>query len=585
MKFNIKFILVIALLFSFFSCKDDFLTEVDPNGVSTGIFWSNLDETESSLTGVYGAMLHTYVHGIGGDANRSDMGFPRNRTNPSGNNVAFHYKTFNNGTRDIGFQWDGSYQVIFRANQVIEGLERLKGESGIDQERWTVQMAQARFFRGLVHFYLHNVFNNGQIIIRDKVPVTNADFNKAVSSSEEVISFYRADLKFAYENLPAKYNADASNVGRATAGAAATILGTSHLYQKEYNEALTYLDDVINNSDYGYELVRDMSLLFTTAGEFNKESIFEINYSLDVQLEDSQWDEGSFNSRLARYTAPNGKGGGGSDHFFPTAWVTHAYANEPLDTLDSRNFVSDGMGGTRKRNVSLRASSMIALTQDVDTEYYLEPSFPELCAISSGSFSWYKKYTNHDIADREHSTGLTPWKSGKNLTLNRLAEVYLMRAECKIQTGDIDGAIDDMNAVRARWGLQLLGVSDGSNHAFDEVTYTAESLMAHLMYIERPLELSIEGNSLRSTDLRRWGITKQRFQDLAAMDWHTTGYVFVDSNGASATCGNSLLNEGVSTSGNGDVKEFELAAQNYIEELHAYFPIPLSEVQNNSSIN
>ena len=582
MKNILKTILLFALLLQGYSCSDTFLDEFNPNGVSTDIFWSDLDETESSLTAVYGAMLHTYVHGIGADATRSDLGFPRNRINPSGNNTSFYFKTFNNGIRDIRFQWDASYQVIFRANQVIEGLESLQGQDGIDMERWTLQMAQARFFRGLVHYYLNNVFNNGEIIIRDRVPRSNEDFNKPVSSAQEVIDFYRTDLEYAYANLPAKYEDTPFNKGRVTAGAAATILGTSYLYQGAYAEAIPYLNDVIDNSAYGYELVRDMSLLFTTAGEFNKESIFEINYSLESQLEDSQWDEGSFNSRLARYTAPNNRGGGGADHFFPTAWITKAYADEPLDTEDPRNYVDDGAGGTKLRNVSLRASSMIALGQDEHTEYYGFASFPELCGLSSGSFSWYKKYTNHDINGREHDTGLTPWKSGRNVTLNRLAEVYIMRAECKIQTGDIDGAIDDMNKVRERWGLQLLGPSDGSAHSFDDVDYTAETLMHHLMYIERPLELSIEGNSLRTTDLRRWGIAKQRFQELAALEFHTENYQFTNSSGEAATCNASLLLEGP---GNNTIKEFELAADNYVESVHDYLPIPLSEVQNNSSIN
>ncbi len=583
MKFNIKYILLLGLFFSISACQD-YLEAVDPNGVSTDIFWSNLDETDSSLTGVYGSMLHTYVHNIGNEAMRSDIAFPRSRTNPNGRGVAYHFKTFNNGDRDMGLQWDACYQVAFRANQVIEGLEGLKDEPNIDLDRWTVQMGQARFFRGLVHFYLHNIFNNGEIIIRDRVPVTIEDFNKALSSSREVIDFYREDLLYAYQNLPAKYDDSPSNIGRVTAGAAAIILGTSHLYQGEYDESLVYLNDVIDNSAYGYELVRDMNLLFTTAGEFNAESIFEINYSLEAQLEDTQWDEGSFNSRMARLTAPNGKGGGGADHFFPTSWLTYAYANEPLDTLDARNFVDDGAGGTRLRGVSLRSSAMVAVAQDVDTEYYMEPSFPEACLISSGSFSWFKKYTNHDIAEREHDTGLTPWKSGRNIVLNRLAEAYLMRAECKIQTGDLSGALKDMNEIRKRWALQLLGPSDGSNHAFDEINYTAASLMEHLMHVERPLELSIEGNALRSTDLRRWGIAKQRFQDLAALDWHTQRFNFTDSNGASASCNNSLLVEGLNNNGAG-IKEFELSAENYIESLHDYFPIPLSEVQNNSAIN
>lgn len=583
MKSKIIKLMALAAILSLPACTD-YLEELNPNGVSTDIYWSDLEETETTLTAVYGAMLHTYLHNIHIEAVRTDQGFPRDRRNPSGNGVPFYQQSFNNGTGEIDRKWEAAYQVIFRANQVIEGLERI--ENPTDPARWTRQMAQARFFRGLVHFYLHATFNQGSIIIRDAVPRSIADFNKPLSPSEEVIAFFREDLRYAYENLPARYDDSPQHKGRATAGAAATILGTSHLYEGEYADALTYFNDVIENPAYGYELVYDPKLLFTSAGEFNAESILEINYTVDVQPEDSQWDEESFNTRLARYTAPNPLGGGGADHILPSAWISHAYANEPLDTRDPRNYVADGAGGTRLRKVPLRASSMIALVQDIDTEYYLAPSAAELCPFPNLSFSFYKKYTNHDIVSHEDQTGLTGWKSGKNLVLNRLADVYLMRAEARIQTGDIAGALRDINEVRKRWGLRLLGPSNGSPHDFDEETYTAASLMDHLMFVEKPLEMAIEGHSIRSIDMRRWGISRARFQELAAQHFYLTDFEFTRADGSPGRCNNSLLVEGSSPNATlPAIREYELAAENYNPDLHDYFPIPLSEIQNNSSIN
>ena len=79
---------------------------------------------------------------------------------------------------------------------------------------------------------------------------------KSTSSSDKVIEFFRKDLVYAYENLPYSWDSD----GKVTKGTAATILGTSHLYQEEYTEAMKYFDEVINDSKYGYELVEDMDL-------------------------------------------------------------------------------------------------------------------------------------------------------------------------------------------------------------------------------------------------------------------------------------------------------------------------------------
>ncbi|TXF86670.1 RagB/SusD family nutrient uptake outer membrane protein [Neolewinella aurantiaca] len=574
---------LLFVAFFTFSCDDDYLEEANPNGVSTDIFWSNLEETESSLTSVYGATLHTYFVALGDGVLRGDMAFPRDRLNPSGRGLDYYYQRFNNGTQTVGFKWDAAYQVIFRANQTIEGLQALEGT--VDEERWLTQMAQARFFRGLAHFYLHTTFNEGSIIIRDKVPQSVEDFNKLLAPSSEVIAFVREDLEYAYANLPASYAL--GNQGRVTAGTAATILGNSYLYSGQFEEAIPYYRDVIENEAYGYELVEDMSLLFTEAGEFNKESIYEINYTLDVQLEDSQWDEESFNNRYGRYTAPKGLGGAGTDDWFPAAWITYEYMHEQLDPLDARNIVSDGTGGTRMRSASLRASAMVALVQDIDTEYYLRPSVPIACPFNRLGFSNWKKYSNHDIAANEADLGGTSWKSGRNVIVNRLAEVYINLAECQIETGDLAGALANLNAVRARWGLVLLGQPDGTNHTFDGIDYNAETLMQHLMFVEKPLELSAEGHATRAIDLRRWGITKQRFEELAELDFHVIDYQYPTEDGDTAKRVRSYLVAGETTNQNAEpaIEEFEIAAQNYLESEHAYLPIPLSEIQNNSSIS
>lgn len=583
---NIQFIIVtlVAILLTASSCREDYLDQIDPNGVSTDIYWENLDETEATLTSVYSGMLNFYVLNIPAESVRSDMGHPQSRRNLIGTNLPFYFQTFNNGKAEISDKWEACYQVAFRANQVIEALENLRGS--VDEERLTLQMAQARFFRGLMHFYLHSTYNKGEIIIRDFVPQTNEDFNIPLSSSAEVIAFFREDLTYAYENLPASYT-DANDKGRATAGAAATILGTSHLYQNEYTEAITFFRDVIENTAYGYELVRDFDLMFTEAGEFNSESILEINYTLDVQLEDSQFDEESFNTRMARYTAPASVGGGSPINFTAPAWITDAYQNEPLDTTDIRNQVVVSDDETRFRRVSLRAGSMIALVQDEDTEYYLQPNAAIAVTFNNNTCGYFKKYTNHDIVSTEFDTGLTPWKSGRNITINRLSDVYLMLAECYTQTGDVESALALINSIRGRWGLELLGQSDGSGSQFNNINYTAETLMEHIMFVERPLELSVEGHAIRAIDLRRWGIMAQRFQDLAQEEYYLERYNYVNTDGTDGNRNSSLLIRGESPDpdANPVVIEYNLAADNFVEDLHAYYPIPLSEIMNNSAVN
>jgi len=402
------------------------------------------------------------------------------------------------------------------------------------------------------------------------------------------MDFFRADLEYAYQNLPATF----PEKTRVTAGTAATILGTSYLYSAssnpaDYQTAKTYFQDVINGP-YGYALIQDASLMFTEAGDFNSESILEINYTVDQQLEESQWDEESFNMRNGRFSGPQDAGGSSfNQQFTAAAWLVHAYNNEPLNMSDARNTVIDRETGlSRARGVSLRSSAMIAVVNDQDTEYYLQPSAAILQNFSSAQrkYGYFKKYTNHDIVANENDTGATSWKSGKNVIMNRLADVYLMYAECVLKgDSNISGAIDLINPIRQRWGLQLL---DPNASLVDGTAYTEDSLMDHLMYVERPLELSVEGVSTRIIDLRRWNVASNRFNDLSTRSYYVTDYDYYnDATSSTLSRNNSLVQAGVSPDPSGDpqlVQEYTGAAQFYTD---GYFPIPTSETLNNNSVS
>ncbi|WP_282135281.1 RagB/SusD family nutrient uptake outer membrane protein [Seonamhaeicola maritimus] len=580
-KCSSYFIGFIVLFLTMQSCEE-YLEETNPNAVSADVYWSSLIESNSNLTSVYGSMLSMFVLNLEVDAWRSDIGFPKSRRTPFGSGRPYYQKGFTDASNAIGQQWDALYQVAFRTNQVITGLNGMDADLK-SQEEWSHQMGQARLFRGLAHMWLNATYNNGNVIIRDFIPGTSDEFSVSVSSSDEVIAFYREDLKYAYDNLPAQFE----NKTRVDKGFAAALLGKSYLHTEEYTQAMVYLNDVIDNSEYGFELLEgdDVGLLFTHAGDFNSESIFELNYSDKHQVEDSTWDEESFFHRWARYTAPGGGRYGGRTDFVPTAWLTYEYSNEQMDSQDPRNYVDDDSGGVRFRSVPLRCAQFCQVVNDEESAYYGDTPANSAYAFGATIFSHFKKYTNHDIVAGEPETLVTGWKSHKNVVVQRLAEVYLNLAECQIKTGDLAGALENINIIRQRWGLVSLGLSDGSAHDFDEITYTAETLMDHLMYIEYPLELAAEGCNTRTTDLRRWGVAKERFTELATRVYHLANYTSNDG----VTRNLSLIQEGphptAAPSITNTVMEHRESAENYVEALHDYFPLPLSETLNNQNAN
>ncbi|QXP55731.1 RagB/SusD family nutrient uptake outer membrane protein [Cellulophaga sp. HaHa_2_95] len=579
------------------ACSDDFLAETNPNELSTGSFWKNNVDLNTGLTSVYNGFKNTSIFNVVSENHRADMTWP-GFGRPNTQN-AFYLQTFNDAENDIRNKWAALYVVIFRANQVIENGNRLK-ETYTDQDKIdfaTEIIAQARFFRGISYTYLYNMFNQGSVPIFDFVPESEDEFYQPVSSASDVKAFYIADLEFAYENLPPVWDGNV-NLGRVTSAAAAAELGRSYLYEEEYTQAAVYFNDIITNPEYGRSLVENIDDNFSEAGEFNSESILEVSYSVNFKAELNPFDSQNVSNTLGRSFSPGNLGGYRSG--VPSCWLQMAYKNEAMDLSDPRNFVpcEDGSEGcdpvtlTRPRSYSLRTSYSLALVDDVDTPFYGGFLPGQVTPFNNKECAYFRKYSNWATVNSENDI-VPNTRSGINIRLVRLADVYLMLAECLIKGGTDEGGLNDalalVNEVRHRSALQLIGLNGtgsypGADH--DNVAYSAQELMEHLMYVERPLELAEEGHAIRFLDLRRWGVLKQRFQDLSTKKYWGDNYVTTDTDGKVVTRWGALLIEGENpTAGGFTYVDYAQAAVNYSENLHGYYPIPNSEVTANPNLN
>lgn len=584
-----KYILFFLAIGFITSCeKNEFLTEENPNLISTDTYWTNLSETGATLNSVYQTLHRNDLLNKFEEMLRSDMGYPGYGRPFAQNTEESYLHLYTGSSEQVLGKWQNAYLGIFRANQVIGALEALE-ISDNEEAEWNSQMAQARFFRGLFHFYLYTSYNDGKIIIRDKVPLSSMDFDKGLSSKEEVIAFVRADLEFAYNNLYKLGEYPDGDLARATSGAAATILGTTYLYELDYNNAMIYFDDVINN--HGYALETDLSKMFTTAGEFNSESIFEINFSKEqARLDLAPWEGDSGTNWINVRTAQTRSAVG-------PAWAVNAYKTEPMDPLDSRNYFTDQDDNLVLRPVPLRCSAMMAVVDDNATTYYLDGTTSEYGRFggTSWGYGWWKKYQNYDIVKTESELPGGQAYSSKNITLNRLSDVMLMQAECKIKTGDVDGALELINDIRKRWGLILLGNGSEPGHTYDDITYNAASLMQHLMRVEKPLEMSVEGHNIRFLDFQRWAKSddysfEDRLTELANEVYYGvnfTYYNFTTEKIVNRTNFVRLVGGDTPPAENHVVVDYEYntSSLNYNDEEQGTYPIPFDEVTSNPNIN
>ncbi|MEM9340398.1 MAG: RagB/SusD family nutrient uptake outer membrane protein, partial [Bacteroidota bacterium] len=280
---NIKHLLAtITLGAVLLSCSDQ-LEQINPNALTNESFWTNVADLNSGLNATYAALRDDDVLGILWEYTRTDIAVPFSmRVRSIGNPI--YDQTFDLSTNNVQNKWDACFRGVFRANQVIDAYRRLESTLTNDDSREAGRLvfAQARALRGYFYYVLHHSFNDGSLPLFSSVPVEVDDFQQAFSTSDSVASFFRADLEYGVENLPATYNAwqqevGNGNLGRVTGGFCEALLAKSYMNENDFATAKGYLENVMIN--YNYDLVDDLAEVFTGMAEFNRESIFEINFS------------------------------------------------------------------------------------------------------------------------------------------------------------------------------------------------------------------------------------------------------------------------------------------------------------------
>ncbi len=682
MKYIDKIFSGVLLLASLMcSSCDDFLSEDNPNALSTDTFYTSINDCEMGHAALYNAFKDPNIYLPQIESMRSDLAVQGSKIRTGYDSPAL-LQTFNNSYSAAINKWAGLYTGVYRANLLIEGLENAYPNLTTDAHRaqWQVYKAEAYLFRGLFYFWLHNTFNNGIVPIKSFVPKSEADMYQPLPSSADVVKeFYRNDLKTALELGLAKSWSEEADKGRVTEATALALLGKSYLYDGDYKTAKEYFARVIN--DYDYSLA-DISENSTTKGEFNSESILEVSYTTAYNTEVT-----TTSGKLSNPWGNAFSNVGGWNSTIPALWLVDAAESESVDPANELNWIeievettdanedllytkmgksydvrtdnADGSytimkyvykckdktthsyeprlfkktitysaanvvtatayaaanvfyfngvtvkfeGGSfyRLRQFSRRASYNFALNGDEDLAYYKDMAQHQ-GIFGNREVGYFRPLTNWDIVEKESK--LTPQDvSSINLRLIRLADIYLMYAECCLMNdGDVSTALNYINKVRYRAGATLMGTNGeyAGMASYDGKSYLAEEVMKHLMYNERPLELTTEGQSIRVCDLRRWGVTKARLTELANKFYNLSLVYFLKPfddnpdvlNTESYNNSKIYTTDEYNTFKTGvgwaplcvQMSDFVQSASNYSDEDDAYWPIPNTEVMSNPYI-
>ena len=493
MKRYINYIACAMLATSLSSCND-WLTDDTPGSTKLDEAFTSLDVAVETANAVYVPLMWEYSgttyypewfvgdvvsdDALKGGQYIQDMAVVRDMEN---------FKTTTNNEFLLCYyraQWQG----ISRANLAIQEIPKTRVK---EDEKPTLNrlVGEAKFLRAYYYFRLCRMFGGMPLV--DFVVDSNEKWHQERVSQDSTYAFIIKDLEAAEAVLPLKNKYAATDLGRATKGAAQAMLLKANLYragflaqngkneaaQAAYKEAVKWGRLVVESNQY--DLDGEYFTNFLLKGENDKESVFEIQYVEDPMSdygEGEGFSRGTFTLILQRSR---------SKHFGETGWGF----NKPTENLYNEFEPND----PRRDETIWRPAA-----GDMDTpaqEIYLGDS---LC---SRKYAMYTDGTNGGCYHLTHDS-----RGPLNNKQIRYSDVLLMYAEACCETGDLPTAKWALKKVRDRVGLPSFPYT--ATIQGKSVTYqdTQEDLRKAIRH-ERRVELAMEGH--RWFDLCRWGIAKE----------------------------------------------------------------------------
>ena len=449
MKMKIVRIIItfLVLIVLNISCSKDFLDTKSPN-VALSDFFTSESDANTALTACYDVM--------GWDA---DNYFPYWLGNILGHDswkggegagdqpwmeplLKFQY---NANIAELNTPYQQYYIAINRCNRVI-GKVAVMTEDVIDPAKREQIVAEAKFIRGYFYFELLKLFGQVPLVTTILEP-GKYDIPKATSA--ELWAQVEKDFGDALEVLPNKSEQDASDLGRATKGAARAFLCKAYIFQKKWAEALALANVIIQSNEY--QLESNYADNWKLENENGVESIFEIQFTSSGN---GEWGDDNEGNVFVIYTRSRNNGDG---------WGFNC---------PTREFVDEFEAGDPRRDATI-----------IDNGEILWPGTPDETIADNSSPSCIDGFHS-----QKYQLPPSQWgdqsDDPNNWIVIRYAEVLLWAAEAAAHTGGDWNSY--LQQVRDRVGMPVTPISD--------------PLMA--VYHERRVELGMEGQRL-------WDIIRQ----------------------------------------------------------------------------
>jgi starch-binding outer membrane protein, SusD/RagB family len=433
-------------------------------------------------------------------------------------------------------KWASMYEGVVRANSTIRLLQAVSQSKPGEISRADSMgiMGEALFLRAHYHFELWRMWGNVPYYFE-----TDNDYRKpndadATRGADSVSKLILADLQRAAGLLPAApRNGDK---GRVSSWTARAYKGRVLVYTHQYAAAIATIDSIVATGPYALET--GFNKVWTGFHTFADGPETILAYQASVNDGEPNGNNSNYGERLnlphsgspfkccgfhqpsqnlANFFAVDGVTGLPKVFTSPATWNNRdsIWVASATDTVDPRMDWTIGRYSVPYKDWGVE-----------DPTWIRAPGY-------GGPYS-PKKNAQEKASGAVSKVGWQPeQENGVHIHIFRYADLLLLDAEAKVETGDLAGALTIVNQIRARAGVAAQGCGDGANAALLALyptcagnsnlavaitdpsikwaTYKVSPYPAfpdqatarNAVQIERRLELAMEGQRL--FDLRRYG--------------------------------------------------------------------------------
>ncbi len=521
-----KYKYIVALSFLTFmslgSCGEDFLYKAPQGSIDENAL-TNANGVDLLVTNAYanltendwGASVFNWTFGgmYGGDANKGS-----DANDQSVLNTMELYTTLaSNGYIDQKWRW--VYKGVKRANKAIQVMANVTDMPEAVRKSRTGEL---KFLRALFYFEGIKVF--GPFIPWVDEAIT--ENNPLIHNDKDIYSNVLADLDDAITNLPNTQDTP----GRVNVWAAKALKAKILMQKGDMAAAKPILKDVIENgktsNGLAYGLEDDLDANFSSYTDNGKESIFAVQFSVDTN------NNGNVGMSLCYPHGGSGAPGGCCGFYQPSNELANSFKVDAngLPLLDNSYRNGDPVS---YRNPSTEASAPLALNNNqipVDPRLdfaigrfgipYKDWGTPKNGWVRDAANGGIYLPKKHVYSKAEEEAGLASggfsdgWAPGSAMNLQYLSlrDCILLYAECLANDGELSQAMNQVNKIRTRAGLEpniikINGVPAANykiaTYPTTHAAFTDKATCIKAVRMERKLELAMEGQ--RWFDLSRWG--------------------------------------------------------------------------------